>query len=78
MPQPSESGPSARRALWSFWILILVAIAAGGSLRAALTAESGALTGVRVALSGLVLLVALTLAARIVVFHERARRRSRG
>ena len=79
MPHPSRSGPSARRPLWLFWFLALVAIAAAGSLSAALAAaHPGALTGVRVALSGLVLLAAVTLAARVMVVHERARRHSRG
>ena len=78
MPNPSETAPSARRPVRSFWILTLVAIAAGGSLGAALAAHPGALTGAGVALSGLVLVVAVALAARVMVFHERARRRSRG
>ena len=78
MPKPSETAPSAHWALRSFWILTVVAIAAAGSLSAALAAPRGALTGVRVALSGLVLIAAVTLAARVMVVHERARRRSRG
>lgn len=78
MPNPSETAPSARRPLRSFLIVTVVAIAAAGSLGAALAAHPGALTGLRVALSGLVLVAAVTLAARVMVFHERARRRSRG
>ena len=78
MPHPRETVPRLRRPLRSFWILTLVAIAAAGSLGAALTAPRGALTSVRVAVSGLVLVAAVTLAARVMVFHERARRRSRG
>ncbi|QSR30596.1 hypothetical protein CFI00_08790 [Nocardioides sp. S5] len=78
MPNASETTHSARRPLRSFWLLTVVAIAAAGSLGAALAAHPGALTGVRVALSGLVLAAAVTLAARVMVFHELARRRSRG
>ena len=77
MANPSDTAPGARRPLRWFWILTLVAIAAAGSLSAALGAHPGALTGARVALSGTVLVIAVTLAARIIVFHERARRRSR-
>lgn len=78
MPNSSESALSPRRPLRSFWILTLVAIAAAGSLSAALAGRPGALAGVGVAVSGLVLVAAATLAARVMVFHERARRRSRG
>ena len=78
MPNLTETTHSPRRPLRSFWILTLVAIAAAGSLGAALAAPRGALAGVRVAMSGLVLVAAVTLAARVMVFHERARRRSRG
>ena len=78
MANPSDTAPRARRPIRSLWILTAVAIAAAGSLSAALGAHPGALTGVRVALSGTVLVTAITLAARIMVLHERARRRSRG
>ena len=77
MPHPPEAAQNPRRPLLSFWTLTLVAIAAAGSLGAALAAPPGALTGVGVALSGLVLVAAVTLAARVMVFHERALRRSR-
>lgn len=76
---PDQSGTEqTRRSLRFFWILTLVAIAASGSLGTALAAHPGPLTGVRVAVSGLVLVTAVTLAARIMVFHDRQRRRRRG
>lgn len=64
------------RALRTFWALTLVAVAATGSLSAALMAPPGALTGARVAGSGLALIVAGALAARVLVVVERARHRS--
>ncbi len=63
--------PRARRA---FWILTLVAVAAAGSLSTALGAPAGALTGLRVAASGLILIAAGGLAARVLMSVERARR----
>jgi hypothetical protein len=77
MPNPPETTHSARRPLRSFLFLTVVAIAAAGSLGAALAAHPGALTGVRVALSGLVLVAAVTLAGRIMVVLERARHHGR-
>lgn len=74
-PTPGRRRRSARR---SFWTLTVVAIAAAGSLSAALAAPPGARTGLRVAASGLVLLAATALAARVMFFLERARRRGRG
>ena len=65
-----------RRARWSFWLLALVAVVATGSLSAATQAPTGALAGIRVALSGLVLTVAVSLATRVVVALERAHRRA--
>ena len=53
-------------------------VTAAGSLSAALAAPAGALTGLRVTLSGLVLLTAVALAARVMVIVERARRRAGG
>lgn len=67
-----HGSPRARRA---FWILTLVGVAAAGSLTVALGAPAGALTGLRVAASGLILIAALSLAARVAIFLERARRR---
>lgn len=65
---------AVRRARGSFWILFVVAVAATGSLSAALMAPPGAWTGIRVALSGLVLILAGGLAARVMIALERARR----
>lgn len=67
-----------RRARRSFWILTLMAVAAAGSLSAALYARAGTLTGIRVALSGLVLIATTALAGRALVFLDRARRRPDG
>jgi hypothetical protein len=78
MPNLSETKHGPRQPLRSFWILTLVAIAATGSLSATLAVRPGTLTGVRFALSGLVLVASITLGARIMLLHERARRRSRG
>lgn len=74
----SPVGRSAlRRARWSFWILVGVAVLAAGSLNAGLGAQPSPLTGLRVAASGMVLIGALALAARVMVALERARRRAR-
>lgn len=67
--------PAFRRTRRTFWILVLTAVLAAGSLSAALGAPAGALTGVRVAGSGLVLIGAVALSARILISVERARRR---
>lgn len=65
---------SRRRALRWFWVLTLLSVAATGCLSAALAAPAGPLTGLWFALSGLVLLAALSLAARVMIALERARR----
>lgn len=64
------------RAVRSLWILIGIAVLAAGSLSTALTAGAAPLTGVRVALSGLVLVGSVVLAARVLIALERARRRA--
>jgi hypothetical protein len=66
---------SPKRAVRLLWILIGIAVLASGSLSAALTAGSAPLTGLRVAASGLVLVVSVVLAARVLFALERARRR---
>lgn len=68
----------SRRARWSFWVLVGIAMLATGSLSAGLGSDPGPLTGMRVAVSGIVLIAALALAARVMVALERARRRARG
>lgn len=65
------------RAHRSFWILIAVAVLAGGVLTKALSASPSPLTGVRVAVSGLIALGALTLAVRVMIAIERAYRKAR-
>ena len=57
-------------------MLALVAVTAAGSLSAAVSAPASTVTGLRVALSGLVLITALALGARVLIALERARRRA--
>ena len=72
----SETGRALRRALRTFWILVAIAVMAAGWLNAALAAAESALTGLQVATSGLVLVSAVVLAARVLAAIERTRRRS--
>jgi len=65
------------RARWAFWVLVVVAIVAAGSLTAGLGTDPSPVTGLRVAVSGIVLIGSLALAARVMVALERARRRAR-
>ncbi|HET7399394.1 MAG TPA: hypothetical protein VFJ94_12820 [Intrasporangium sp.] len=67
----------ARRARRSFWALVLVAVLAAGSLTAALTAEASPATGLRVGLSGIVLIASVALATRVMLALDRAHRRQR-
>lgn len=62
-----------RRARWAFWGLVGVAMLAAGSLSAGLRSAPSPLTGLRVAASGVALIGAVALAARIMVAVERAR-----
>ena len=71
----SQAKTDHSRARRVFWILTLIAIAAAGSLSKALAAPASTVTGLRVAASGLVLLAAVGLAARVMIAVERARRR---
>jgi hypothetical protein len=66
-----------QRARRRFWLLLVTAALSAGSLSSALAAPPGPFTGLRVASSGLVLLVSLTLAARVMIAIERARKRAR-
>jgi len=75
-PATSGLGGSPSRARRSFWTLIVVAVLAAGWLNVAVTADPGPVTGLQVATSGLLLSVSMTLAARVLVSVERARRRS--
>lgn len=72
-----QTSTRPRRAGWTFWGLVVVSVLAAGSLNAALAAAPSPLTGLRVAVSGAVLIGALALAARVMVALERARRRAR-
>jgi len=72
----TEAGGSLRRARRSFWILVTVAVLAAGWMSAALAADVRPLTGLQVAASGIVLIAAITLAARVLAAVDRARRRS--
>lgn len=70
-------GHSARRnASRSFWVLVGVAILATGALSSALMSGPSALTGIRVAASGLILLASLSLASRVMIAVVRAQRRT--
>lgn len=70
---------SPQRTRRTFWVLVLVAVAAAGSVRSALDADPSPLTALRVAFGGLVLIVTIGLAARVMIALERARGgRSRG
>ena len=71
-PIPSQ----ARRARRSFWALVIVAVLAVGSLSAALTATPSPTAGLRVAASGLLVMVAIALATRVQAALVRADRRS--
>lgn len=67
---------SRQRARRSFWMLLLIAIVAAGSLTSAFAADASPVTGVRVAVSGVLLLGSLAMAARVMIAYERARRRA--
>jgi hypothetical protein len=75
LSQP-QSGPSTPQHVQrSFWLLVTVAVLATGSLSSALVAPPSPLIGLRVAISGLVLLFSLTLATRVMIALARVHRR---
>lgn len=74
MVQPSAN--SRRRAHRSFWVLLLIAVIAAGSLTSAVAVDPSPVTGLGVGVSGVVLLSSLVLAARVMLADERARRRA--
>lgn len=75
---PPMSGPApGKRAYRSFWLLVGVSVLAIGSLSSALTAPSSPVTGIRVAVSGLILIASLTLTTRVMTALARARRHVR-
>ena len=69
--------PSTARARRTFWVLLVVAVLATGALSTALRAEPSPAVGAMVAVSGAVLAVSLTLATRILLALDRARRAAR-
>lgn len=71
--QAKAAGAKARRV---FWVLVAIAILAMGSLTSALTRPPGMWTGLTVAVSGVVLLLAAALACRVMAALA-CRRRSR-
>ena len=75
----ADVGPSGtvRRARRRFWVLLVVAVLAGGAMSRGLAATPGPSIGLSVALSGLVLIGSLAGAARILLALERVRQRAR-
>ncbi len=68
--------PTAR-ARRSFWTLVVIAALSMGALSAALKAHPSPATGAAVAVSGAVLAISLTLAARVLLALDHARRSAR-
>ncbi len=68
--------PTAR-ARRSFWTLVVIAALSMGALSAALKAHPSPVTGAAVAVSGAVLAISLTLAARVLLALDHARRSAR-
>lgn len=71
-----QSRSPLRRAHRSLWTLVAVTIAMAGALTGSLAAPPGPLTGLSFAVSAVVFVVALALAARVTIALERVRRRS--
>ena len=69
--------PASQRARRSFWLLVAIAVLTAGVLTSALSAAPGPITGLRVAASGVVLITALTVATRLMLALDRARKRAR-
>lgn len=66
-----------KRTRRSFWLLTVVAVLATGMLSNALTARASPATGMQVAVSGLVLVICVGLAARVLQAVDRAARIAR-
>lgn len=77
MTTPQARTSSWRRAHRTFWLLLAIAIAAAGFLSSAVGAHPGPFTGVRVAISGTSLILAVVLAGRVFIYLDRARRAAR-
>ncbi len=73
-PQAKTAQPVHGKARRSFWVLVAVAILATGSLSRSLTAPPSPATGLALALSGLIALLAVSLAVRVMTALSRARR----
>src|SRR6266498_208370 len=69
--------PPTARARRSFWTLVVIAALSMGALSAALKAHPSPATGAAVAVSGAVLAISLTLAARVLLALDHARRSAR-
>ena len=74
MTTPRHVTTRARR---SFWTLVVIAALSMGALSTALKANPGPATGAAVAVSGAVLAISLTLAARVLLALDHARRSAR-
>ena len=72
--QQETPRPVRRNARRSFWILVVVATLATGSLSSALSASPSPAAGLAVALSGLIALLAITLTVRVMMALSRAHR----
>ena len=62
-----------RRVRVTFWLLVVTAVISTGALMAALGWSTGAAAGITVAVSGVVTVVAVALATRILVVISRGR-----
>lgn len=76
-PQQTPRPQPFTRALRLFWLLVAGVVVATGSLTSALTAPPSPVTGLRVAVSGLVATAAVILATRVMIALDRARRQAR-
>ena len=65
-----------KRARRSFWLLVGVAVLAVGGVSTSFAAEPSPLTALTLAAGGLVAVISLAFAARVMFAIERARRRS--
>ena len=68
--------PPLGRVYRSLWILVGITVVAAGALSSSLAAPPSPLTGLSFAISALIFIAALTLAARVTIALERARRQS--
>jgi hypothetical protein len=71
----TENKPAGAKGRRAFWVLVAITVLATGSLTSALARRPGAWTGLTVAASGVVLLLASALACRVMVALEQRRRR---